>query len=83
MNYDYNEGYRQGLEKAKEVYRGLHPGKCRMFSRGLDCHCFLCQIDNEHRLIKKIETPQPTSEIDIPFMNLDGEISFIDWVESL
>jgi hypothetical protein len=40
-------GYRTGLEKAKEIYREIHPGGCRMLSQGDACECFLCRCDRE------------------------------------
>jgi hypothetical protein len=33
------------FETAKDIYRTIHSGGCRMFSVGLDCTCFLCLID--------------------------------------
>jgi len=38
--------YKNGIEKAKNIYRTLHPGGCKILSIGSDgCMCFLCQCD--------------------------------------
>jgi hypothetical protein len=47
------EGFRVGLLRAKDVYRALHSGGCRLLSRGDACDCFLCRIDD---LIAQAET---------------------------
>ena len=39
------DDYQRGLEKAKNIYRDLHPGQCKVPSKGGDCTCFLCQCD--------------------------------------
>lgn len=46
---DKMTAYCNGLEKAKSIYRVLHPGGCRMLSEGDSCRCFLCQIDEAKR----------------------------------
>lgn len=33
-------------EFAKNVYRQLHPGQCRIVSEGNNCRCFLCRVDD-------------------------------------
>lgn len=38
-------GRHGGIESAKAIYREMHPGRCRMFSEGLACECFLCRCD--------------------------------------
>ena len=44
--------YKNGIEKAKEIYRSIHPGGCRIISKGDSCVCFLCQCDHavDHHL---------------------------------
>lgn len=31
---------------VRQIYSKLHPGGCKMLSRGSACDCFLCQMDN-------------------------------------
>ena len=38
-------GVEHTLEFAKQRYRELHPGECRVFSKGNACDCFLCSMD--------------------------------------
>lgn len=38
-------GYNQALDAAKEAYRAVHSGECRMFSKGEECQCVLCRLD--------------------------------------
>ena len=33
------------LARAREIYRQMHPGGCRLLSEGDGCRCFLCQLD--------------------------------------
>lgn len=33
------------IEEVKEIYRSIHPGGCKIISKGIDCGCFLCQCD--------------------------------------
>ena len=40
------DDYKNGIEKAKEIYRSIHPGGCRIISKGDSCVCFLCQCDH-------------------------------------
>lgn len=37
-------GHVAGILEAKDHYRALHPGLCRLLSRP-DCDCFLCCCD--------------------------------------
>jgi hypothetical protein len=41
------DDFKKGIEKAKEIYRTIHRGGCRIISKGDDCDCFLCRCDNE------------------------------------
>lgn len=41
------DDYERGIEKAKDIYRSIHPGGCRILSKGEGCTCFLCQCDRE------------------------------------
>jgi len=40
------DDYKNGIEKAKEIYRSIHPGGCRIISKGDSCVCVLCQCDH-------------------------------------
>ena len=39
--------YVDGIKKAKEIYRLIHTGGCKIISKGNCCGCFLCQCDKE------------------------------------
>ena len=39
------DDYKNGIEKANDIYRSILPGGCKMFSKGDNCMCFLCQCD--------------------------------------
>jgi hypothetical protein len=34
------------LQEAKDAYRKINSGGCRMLSEGQACKCFLCQLDD-------------------------------------
>lgn len=41
------------FDSAKECYKELHSGGCRMLTEGDNCQCFLCRIDNYKKIISE------------------------------
>lgn len=37
--------FRRAIEVAKDIYRQIHSGGCKLLSQGDKCRCFLCRVE--------------------------------------
>lgn len=62
MTSEQDEKAHALLDRVKESERQVHPGQCKMFSKGDDCSCVLCLCDELHGLLKVHESSERTKQ---------------------